>query len=237
MWKSLWPWLFPLRCAGCGRPPDALCAECTAGLRPPPPAVPPAGLDWWVAAFAYDGAGREVVARVKYRGTRGALPWISRAVAAAVRYDGPGTDGIHVVTWPPTTTGRIRARGFDPAAVLARLVARELDLPAAPLLQRVGGPAQTGRTRRERHAGPSFACPDVLAGLGVLLVDDVATTGATLAAAAGTLRLAGAEAVMAATAGRTPDRTMHSDRVRPSQAVIPLSRKLGTRRCSVSDHR
>ncbi|MGH8999558.1 MAG: phosphoribosyltransferase family protein, partial [Acidimicrobiia bacterium] len=82
--------------------------------------------------------------------------------------------------------------------------ARDLALPCRPALRRVSGAAQTGRSRRERARGPVFEPLVTLAGGRVLVVDDVATTGASLRAAAGALRGAGAVSVVAATGARTP---------------------------------
>jgi predicted amidophosphoribosyltransferase len=115
-----------------------------------------------------------------------------------------------VVAWAPTTPARRRARGFDPAELLARAVSRRTRLPCRALLVRRPGPPQTGLGAAARRAGPRMeptrrASALVLAAGGrVLLVDDVATTGATLASAAHALRLAGARRVVALTAARTP---------------------------------
>jgi predicted amidophosphoribosyltransferase len=197
--------VLPTACPGCGAPAVALCPTCERGLRPAPSAPPPAGLDWWVAAYAYEGALRELVARAKYRQARTGLPWLASRLAGAVRATlQEGHEPVDVVGWPPTTPARRRRRGFDPAEVLARAVARRLGLPVRTLLVRTGGDAQTGRRRAERRQGPGFAAAGAVAGRRVLLVDDVATTGATMAAAAGALRAAGAVGVAGATAGRTP---------------------------------
>ena len=75
--------LFPLRCPGCGRAAEPVCSACAAGLRAPYPAPPPAGVERWAAAFAYEGVARELVARAKYRNARGALPWLAGAMADA----------------------------------------------------------------------------------------------------------------------------------------------------------
>ncbi|MGH8993783.1 MAG: ComF family protein, partial [Acidimicrobiia bacterium] len=60
--------LLPAACAGCSTPATGMCPTCRAGLPAPPVVRPPAGVDWWVAAFAYEGAVRDLVAGAKYRG-------------------------------------------------------------------------------------------------------------------------------------------------------------------------
>ncbi len=196
--------LLPATCPGCDTPAPGLCPPCRAGVPAPHGAAPPPGVDWWVSAFAYEGALRDLVARAKYRGVRSGWAWLAETVAGAVTAVG-GAGDLQMVTWPPTTPARRRQRGFDQAEWLARRVATELSLPARRLLDRRPGPAQTGRDRRARaEHGPVFApLPGILEG-GLLLVDDVATTGATLASAAAALRVGGAVMVAAATAARTP---------------------------------
>ncbi|HEX5586764.1 MAG TPA: phosphoribosyltransferase family protein, partial [Acidimicrobiia bacterium] len=117
---------------------------------------------------------------------------------------------VTTVTWAPTTPQRRRDRGFDPAELLARHVARRLSLPCSALVCRLPGPPQTGLAASARRVGPRFApARDRAAarrtfGAAVLVVDDVATTGATLTASAVALRAAGARRVVALTAARTP---------------------------------
>jgi predicted amidophosphoribosyltransferase len=155
-------------------------------------------VQWSAALMAYDGVGREIVARFKYANARAALAWLAAemaVLAGAVRTD--------VVSWVPTTPGRRRARGFDHGRLLAVAVARRLGVPCRPLLVRLPGPAQTGRTRAERLAGPRLVVLGrVAVPARVLLVDDVVTTGATLSSAARALHAAGAEEVAAVAAAR-----------------------------------
>jgi predicted amidophosphoribosyltransferase len=159
-----------------------------------------------VSPFAYEGPLRELVARLKYRNERSGLGWVSRVVAASVRAAagaGAGAAQLDAVTWPPTACARARRRGFDQAEHLARAVARELGLPARSLLRRRPGPAQTGRSRADRARGPVFVARTAVPGGRLLVVDDVATTGATLAGAAAALRQAGARQVEGARVGIT----------------------------------
>jgi ComF family protein len=201
--------VFPARCPGCGDRGEPVCARCAARLRRAPSLPPPRDLDALVAPFEYAGVVREVIARVKYRDQRAAIAWLARCSARAAFELEP----VDLVTWPPTTRERRRERGFDHAALLARRVARDLRLRSARLLVRLDGRAQTGRPAADRRAGPEFGARATCRGRKVLLVDDVATTGATLSAAARVLRAAGAAAVVAVTAARTapPHRPLPTD--------------------------
>jgi predicted amidophosphoribosyltransferase len=192
--------VFPAACPGCGRPAEPVCPRCAAGLRPPPAAPPPPGIDAWVAPFAYEGVARELVARAKYRGRHAALPWLAQAIAAAL---GPAPWPVDAVTWVPTDRRRRRVRGYDHARRLADAVARCGRVPAPALLARGPGPPQTGLALEARAIGPAIRAR-ARAPARVLVVDDVATTGASLASAAAALRVAGAVTIVAATAARTP---------------------------------
>jgi ComF family protein len=163
------------------------------------------GLSACPSLVAYDGAGRELLARLKYRNARAALGWLAEGMADLVGTD--AADAIDVVTWAPTTTARRRRRGFDQAELLARRVARLLGRPCRRLLVRVPGSPQTGLGRAERRVGPRFAFAPAAARpppRRVLVVDDVVTTGASLTAAAAALREGGAIDVRAVAAARTP---------------------------------
>jgi predicted amidophosphoribosyltransferase len=190
--------LLATRCPVCDRVGPAPCAGCIAGCDPPPRRPPPVGVDRLAAALAYVGPGRELVARLKYRNRRAVIGWLATAMAVLVE-----ADGLELVTWVPTTRRRRRQRGFDHAQLLARAVAARLGLPCRAVLVRAPGPPQTGRTLADRRLGPSFTvrgCPPAA----VLVVDDVITSGATLAAATRALRAAGTNRVDTVVAASTP---------------------------------
>ncbi|WP_419926324.1 ComF family protein [Candidatus Poriferisocius sp.] len=186
-------------CAGCGGPGPSPCGRCRAGMRAVGEMAPPEPLTGLWAAFAYVGAGRELLARLKYHNQRSSVRWLASAMAAALP---PGLPAV-ALTWAPTSPQRRRRRGFDQAELLARALGREVGLPVVSLLKRVDAAGQTGRSRRQRSCAPEFSYrrPPPAS---VLLVDDVITTGATLQAAATTLIRAGSERVCAVVAGTTP---------------------------------
>ena len=186
----------------CGRRGSAPCEACWRLLRPAPPAPPPPGLDACRSLLLYDGAARELVARLKYRNARSAVAWLAGAMAGLLPDPLPVDT---VITWAPTSAERRRARGFDQAEVLATAVGRELDMPVVRALERLTSAPQTGRAAFERARGVSFASRTAaVAGRAAVLVDDVITTGATLSAAARALHNGGATSVIGLTTARTP---------------------------------
>lgn len=178
---------------------DAPCGPCWSRLAPAPDLPLPDDVDDAVSLFAYEGEGRRLVARLKFHNHRDALGSLAGELSTFV---GERPD---VVTWVPTTPQRRRRRGFDQAQLLAEVLARRLGTPAAPLLRRVRGPAQTGQSLTGRRATGFVARRSVPPM--VLVVDDVRTSGASLAAAARTLKSNGARVVTAATLAATPVRT------------------------------
>jgi len=99
----------------------------------------------------------------------------------------------------PTATGRVRERGFDHAALLARQVAKDLGLPVSRPLGRLGQSRQVGAKRPQRQIQMADKIwvknRGAVAGQQILLIDDVVTTGATLKEASKVLRQVGATRV------------------------------------------
>ena len=164
-----------------------------------PPLLPaPPGLASCRALIGYDAQARAVLTDLKNRDRRGLVTALADQLASLV----PATDDL-LVTWAPTSPRRRVGRGYDHAELLARAVARRIGRPARPLLRRLPGPPQAGRSSAARRENPRFVprgpCPHP-----VLLLDDVTTTGATLSAAAAALREAGAPAVHGLVVARAP---------------------------------
>ena len=144
------------------------------------------------APFVYDPRIGRIIVAAKNGGRLDAL----RLLAAQIEPGWP--DEVKVVTWVPASRDRARRRGFDQGRVIARLLARRHGLRVRRLLVRARGEHQAGAGRVDRLVGPTLAvlrAPPKR----VLVVDDVATTGASLSAAAEALRRAGAKEVYGAT--------------------------------------
>lgn len=187
-------------CAACGAPGPQLCRRCRLELACTPPVVTPSGIR---TLGAYDGVLHRLVHALKFHNRRHVASLLADQLVGrlSLRAD--------VVTWAPTGAHRAGRRGFDQGELLARQVARRLGVPCRRLLYRNHGPAQTGRSRQQRLGGVGFRGRSSSA-LRVLVVDDVATTGATLHAAAAALHDAGVAHVTLA-AVTTPVRRRVTD--------------------------
>lgn len=202
--------LAPPLCVACRSacdPARPLCGACVRELNAGPAlrGSPPAGIVGIASCAPHDGVARRVLAAYKFRGMTGLADLIAGFMADLA---GPAAPGTVVV---PVPAGRLRRRlrGFDPVAPLAGRVAAAL--PGAEPGEGALARRDLGRQRGRGRAGRLAAPPRIVAppgrlppGRPVLLVDDVTTTGATLAAAAAALRAAGAGPVRAVTFTRRP---------------------------------
>lgn len=195
-------------CRAPARPSDPLCRDCRAGLcRLGPEPVMLAGVETW-APLAYEGGARALVRGLKYRSAVALAGPMAAQVAANAP---PGLLRAGDTLVPvPLHPARMRRRGFNQAERLASALAVRAGLAASDCLQRHGAATrQVGRDRAERLEGAAGAV-SLRAGRPVpgrvVLVDDVATTGATLAACAAVLRGAGTRRLVAVAFARTQGR-------------------------------
>ena len=149
---------------------------------------------------------RRAVLRMKKRPSERLLAYLAEELGAALRTaleeqrdreaDRPAI--TTVLAWIPRSRKSVKRHGFDQAELLARAVAREAGLAAVPLLKRrFDGTQQKelSASARSRNLRGAFALNEDARGLRVILVDDVVTTGASMAEGARLLRRGGAHSI------------------------------------------
>lgn len=207
--------LLPRRCLLCGAPARApLCDGCSADLpRPAATACPicaaplgfpapacgtclksPPAFDATCAALRYAYPVDRLVLDLKFRRRLASAEFFAGAMLAGERPDGA------LIVPVPLSRERLRERGFNQALEIARPLARALGLPldATSLARTRETPPQSRLPWRNRRGNVrhAFACSRDLAGMAVIVVDDVMTTGATLDAVARVLKDHGAARII-----------------------------------------
>lgn len=205
--------VYPARCPFCGRVlerwEDGMCDTCQRVLPWVEPGEAQRQVDGCVRCLAplwYRDGVREGVRRYKFQHGRGHSRLFGALMAQCLARD--WAEPADLVTWVPLSRKRLRARGYDQAELLARRVGEVTGLPAVPTLEKRRHTRAQSRLgtegARQANVAGAYAClPGVeLSGKRVVLVDDVATSGATLAQCAACLRAAGAARVVALTLAR-----------------------------------
>lgn len=205
--------LLPVRCAGCSAPDRSVCTACARSLAPHVRTRTVAGIAV-CSALDYDGVPRAVLLAYKDAGRVDAAPALAGALRAAVAGAGAGGEvgaraGVRDRVVPvliPSTRAAWRRRGYHPTGmVLSR--SRILDPPlwrALRLTRQTADQAGLSSSDRERNREGSIVASGRLAGRRCLIVDDIVTTGATLAEAARAITAAGGVVAGAATIAQTP---------------------------------
>jgi predicted amidophosphoribosyltransferase len=180
-----------------------LCGACRGSLRflgPAPVAM--RGLEVW-APVAYDGPAADLVKALKFHGAAR----LAGDMAAIVVANAPAGLLAGALVPVPLHPARRRARPFNQSALIAAAISRRAGLPVADCLIRTGSKqTQVGRSRAARLSGAGTIQAAARPPVRALLVDDVVTTGATLAACAAALRAAGTRQVGAIAFARTAGR-------------------------------
>ncbi len=213
-------WIAPPQCVACGREGSALCVACSTSE------IVPYGQQCWLCNRSsiggrtcpkcrvnnslrfvwittnYDGAAKDLVKVYKFGHQRVAAQTLSQLMVETLQdfTDLAQLTKLNYLVVPvPTATSRIRERGFDHSALLARTVALQMGAEYACVLGRLGQTRQLGAKRPDRLSQPKdnyfTRLPGSIAGRNILLIDDVVTTGATLRAVTKVLRAAGAKRV------------------------------------------
>ncbi|MEU8271204.1 phosphoribosyltransferase family protein [Sphaerisporangium sp. NPDC049002] len=227
--------VLPARCAGCARAGAVVCPACAAELHGDPcpraPSPAPHGLPACWAAARYEGAARRAILAYKERGrtslARALAAPLAATLVAALREAG-ALDAPSALVPIPSSRGAVRRRGHDPVGRLAELAVRALraqgrPVTLAPVL------AQCRRVRDQAGLSASQRAANLAGAFGVrqtgnvrehplwgrpgpfaVLVDDIVTTGTTLAQAAEALRREGVVVPLAVTLAATPRRARHA---------------------------
>lgn len=217
-------WLYPPHCAGCGKigtrwcpqcadqvrliaPP--YCPTCGAPIRPgetcPECKAHPAQFDRLRSWASFEGPVREALHHLKYKRDLGLAEVFTQPLIEIIAREGWNFDSVIPI---PLSKTHYQERGYNQA--------REIALPVALIMKKEFIPSAVSRvketssqitlTAHQRYANLQdafWANPAKLKGRNVLLIDDVATTGATLNSCARTLREAGAKTIYCLTVAKT----------------------------------
>ena len=157
-------------------PSRHLCGDCLGGVH---------HFDRARATGLYQGLFREVIHRYKYRGQLFLVRPLAKMLAAPAK-ELSRLHKIDIIVPVPLHPKRLRQRGFNQASLLARRLgsALKISVDYASLRRSRWTEPQTGLTRRQRAANVRGAfglkTPENVRGKGILLLDDVLTTGETV---------------------------------------------------------
>jgi ComF family protein len=187
-------------------------------------------VSWARSAFLYEGPARRALIRLKFSGWRSLAaslaPWMLKALLDDLPSPAPPVHARTVVTWVPLGRRRRRARGYDQAHALARAVSDQTGWPLVRVLRRsveTDPQARRSGPDRKRVMRGTFACrasPPPW----IVVVDDVLTSGATVAECARVLLEAGAREIGVLTAARSLGEAVpvrcYNPAVLPSGSVV-----------------
>jgi ComF family protein len=182
--------------------PTPLAATCGACLAHPPP------YDATFAAYLYAFPVDHLVQAVKDHGRLALGEWCADAIVATCSRRETASPAPNAIVALPLAAERQRERGFNQAAEIGRIVAARTGITlvrsGAHRVRSSAPQAALPWAERARNVRGVFACALNLAGARIAVVDDVMTTGATLAEFARTLKAAGADHVENWVVARTP---------------------------------
>lgn len=204
--------LYPRRCPFClgflKEDEHLFCRRCAATLPfvERGPIYNVEGVESCVAPLWFQDSVRKAIHRFKFKRATSCAPVFASLMAGWVREYQEGE--YDLITWVPLSRKKRGRRGYDQAALLAEVLAKELNCPCTCLLRKKGdiqvqSSLKSAAARRANVLGMYEVLDRSLcAGKRILLVDDVVTTGSTLSECAVMLLIGGAKCVYAVTAAR-----------------------------------
>lgn len=196
--------LLPIACAGCEIPGVGLCTRCRASLEPRVVTVDLDGLAVH-AALRYEGAAARVIRAYKEDGRTDVRRRLAASLGSALTAAAAGERDLLAVP-VPGGSARARRRGYRIVEDLLRCARVRPDRMLV-WARRAADQRELAREERFANLRGAFSARGIAPGARVVIVDDVATTGATLAEARRALTSAGAIVVGAAVVARTPLRS------------------------------
>jgi ComF family protein len=219
--EQFFQFLAPHDCISCGKEGRLLCQNCAGALESLPEScyrchspstnsktcqlcIQHSSLKYVWVRTPYTDAAKKVIHSLKFIHARDAAELIAEEMAGVLPRLKPDVMIVHVTA----ASSRVRLRGFDQSALIARELARLKGLRHMHVLGRTGQQRQVGASRDIRSTQMEDAfrplSPAVIKDARIILVDDVLTTGSTLEAAAKVLRDAGAKVVGAVVFAQSP---------------------------------
>lgn len=210
----LWELLFPGKCVLCRRVLDReeldLCHACRAEAPEYDRRRPKIRyIRDFTAVWYYEDHVRGSLLRYKFHNARSYCDSYGRLLAMRVRRDLP--EDIDLIAWVPIGPGRKAKRGYDQVELIARALSRELEIPLEQVLRKPrDNQAQSGiHGAEERRANVlgvyRVTDREKVKEKNILLLDDIVTTGSTVAECAKTLQLAGAKYIYCAAVAAVRD--------------------------------
>ncbi len=208
--RGLLDFFFPRRCPFCGRVAGRalLCPKCETDL-PRCDRVRTGAFGECAAPLYYEGSVRDAILAFKFKGRIEHLNCFGALMAekAAEVY----ADRFDAVTWVPVSKKRLKKRGFDQARILCASLCVDWHIDPQETLRKTGdNPPQSGiddPAARRANVLDMYepVSPENIAGKRFLLIDDIVTTGATLAECVRVLKAAGAADVVCLTLAMARD--------------------------------
>jgi len=215
--------LFPSRCLGCGKEGSLICPACRGKLSAITPPIcrrcgtpqPDGGfcsaclshrhdIDGIRSPFRFEGVIRQAIHQFKYNNLRYTAGTLAELLSSyLIAHSVPGEVLIPV----PLHSRRLRERGYNQSHLLAKELGKLVGLPVMNdciSRQRQTAPQAraTSASQRRSNVANAFTCRAAMRDKKVILIDDVATSGATLDACADALKSAGAGSVWGLTIAR-----------------------------------
>lgn len=202
---SLWHWLFPLHCPFCSNvihTADSCCDNCKKKYSPTYQKVNLAVKSTiCVSPYFYDDPYKYAVWKLKFKDKPDLAAPMAKDMVNALHHFKYGST-IDMVTFVPLSKKSKRARGYNQSQLLARAIAKQLNIPCRALLKKTADNLpqhKLAKAERRKNVLNVYAATAIerFKNKNILLVDDICTTGATLEECTHMLKLSGAGNIVA----------------------------------------